>query len=189
MRPHAAHACGRIPVNAPSSLRALVAALALLTGLAPLAVPQARAAGARSSVAIYVYGAKIGQKGDEGCHEFRGDCVLFESDKPVVLVNYTYDIQETSDSATIAIDLESASNGTRKALAELSKRHIGKRLAVVVGGNVINAPEVRNALDQPALQLMFGDSLSFETVKNALAGETAKQPPARAKGRPAKGKH
>jgi hypothetical protein len=153
------------PKRRSASLRASLIAASLL--LAPAALAESQ----RSSVVIYVYGARVGQPGQEGCHDFRGDCIVFEKDKPVVLVNYTYDIQETEDSATIAIDLESTSSGARKALADLSKRHVGKRLAVVVRDRVINSPEVRNVLDQPALQLQFGDSHSFELVKSALAGD------------------
>ena len=119
-----------------------------------------------------LYPAINGTKGDKGCHDFYGDCLLFETPTPVLqLHDIKFQALPHKDANNqIALFLDEKES---LELEKVSQRYSGegKRLAIVYDGKVLHAPKLRSKLITNRVTIDFCNPELYKIVLAVLRGQ------------------
>jgi len=134
----------------------------------PLA-PRTASATTRPSAAdaaLQLHGPAATVPDDSDSKDHAKDClILLDAGSPVVLTDYEVSTDPGGKPEIhFAVDEAHAEQVKR-----LTEKHLGGRLALVVNGDVIDAPRVRAVTTTQGFTVNFTDRTRFETVKAALA--------------------
>jgi hypothetical protein len=121
---------------------------------------------------LSLYPAVYGNEGDKDCHDYYGDCVLFQTSSPVLqLSDIKFQALPHKDANNqIAIMLDHKES---LGLQEVSEQYgaQGKLLAIVYEGEVLHAPKLRGKITTDKVTIDFCNPQLYKIVLAVLRGQ------------------